>query len=316
MANSVPSPSPTLGTQARVDQLGGMIAQSEQLLLAIEDQHAQRLQEILQKIQDVVQKQRAEVAAHEEKIRKMEEDHQRDMYERKRKLMDRERDLLRQRIASLEQSTPLNQDLGVSLGTGSALLGTGSVLSLTGPDDTEKSSPALYSSRVNLTPRKTPMRQSPLRQSPMRQSPMRQSPLRTERLSSSPQMHTLQTPARSAATLGSPGLADSHLQFEKPPVTIRSLRDKLRDAKEHYDEMKEEMQSSQRDSSLLTHVLLQTDEAVKVGSRVLKRRVQQLRDDSESIDVGADESCKRAVHRACQQVLVFEKALWIQRHVS
>ena len=161
------------------------------------------------------------------------------------------------------------------MGTGSALLGTGSVLSLTGPDDTEKSSPALYSSRVNLTPRKTPMRQSPLRQSPMRQSPMRQSPLRTERLSSTPQMHTLQTPGPSAATLGSPGLADSHLHFEKPPVTIRSLRDKLRDAKEHYgnflrlplshtinhfhfldlccvDEMKEEMQSSQRDSSLLT----------------------------------------------------------------
>merc|ERR1712032_1378963 len=176
------------------------------------------------------------------------------------------------------------------------------------------------SSRVST--RKTPMRQSrmrqsPLRQSPLRQSPMRQSPLRTERLSSTPQkMHTLQTPGPSAATLGSPGLADSHLHFEKPPVTIRSLRDKLRDAKEHYDEMKEEMQSSQRDSSLLTHVLLQTDEAVKVGSRVLKRRVQQLRDDSESTDVGADESCKRAVHRACQQVLVFEKALWIQRHVS
>ena len=151
--------------------------------------------------------------------------------------MDRERDLLRQRIASLEQSTPLNRELGVSLGAGSSLLDTGSVLSLTGHDDTETSSPALYSSRV--TPRKTPMRQSPmrqspLRQSPMRQSPMRQSPLRTERLSSSPQMHTLQTPARSAATLGSPGLADSHLQFEKPPVTIRSLRDKLRDAKEHY----------------------------------------------------------------------------------
>lgn len=316
-SSAVTLPNPTLGTQARIDQLGGMIAQSEQLLLAIEDQHAQRLQEILKKIQDVVQKQRAEVAEHEEKIRKMEEDHQREMYERKRKQMDRERELLRERIASLEQPTPVNNEFLPSSINTSTLLDNNSIISLAGNEE----SAILYPS--NSTPAKSPLRQSPLRQSPLRQSPLRQSPLRqsplrtsvrTDSRASTPQMHTLRTPGPSS--ISSPGLLDKSLRFDNPTVTLRSLRDKLRDSKEHYDEMKEEMQSSQKDSSLLTHVLLQTEEAVKVASRVLKRRIQQLRGTSDTIDIEADDSCKRSVHKACQQVLVFEKALWIQRHVS
>ena len=207
--------------------------------MAIEDQHAQRLQEILQKIQDVVQKQRVEIAEHEEKVRKMEEEHQRQMYERKRKYMDRERELLRQRIASLEQPTPVIHEFDPRSVNTSALLDNNSILSLAANEDTEPASAALYAS--NSTPGKSPLRQSPLRQSPLRQSPLRQSPLResplrnsarTDSRSSTPQMHTLRTPGPSS--LSSPGLVDKNLRFDNPPVTLRSLRDKLRDSKEHY----------------------------------------------------------------------------------
>ena len=167
----------------------------------------------------------------------MEEDHQRQMYERKRKQMDRERELLRQRIASLEQPAPVNHEFLPSSINTSTLLDNNSVLSLAGNEDTESMYPS------SATPTASPLRQSPLRQSPLRHSPLRQSPLRKSPLrtsvrpdsrASTPQMHTLRTPGPSS--ISSPGLVDKTLRFDNPPVTLRSLRDKLRDSKEHYGE--------------------------------------------------------------------------------